>query len=624
MNAKFSDSQKEEFIYDEQMRKKLKISSSCLTNIIASMESNSIEKFLDDRERNSPLSLRGVDVVRIINKVKDESKRLEYAESYKLHFGFIADIVKDFSNNMKKEVLLSERYDFGSYQISRILSQSDDMNFIIEFINENPKFLQDHEISIYKIVQKFNKEKKLEFINRLDEINCEQHEKLKAVAVLSAEEKEQISKDVNMQQKYKSALDMECDEFEHLIVDLNCTDFTKYIDFQELIYIKPQDIQFDQHDKLIELAKICPKIKFVDDINMSASTAQEFLDGEKWISEILSNIRDDWSDIQKIAYIDHAIGKRISYTPDFDTEVCNLEDARALWKIISKGYGVCNGISQVEQYILKHIGIESEMVSSGRHNFLRLKNIEIAREDGTKSVGDTFLDPTWNLAEHRYDAYPNFFLVDYDELQKQDSTGAHKIKGEVVGETIGMEESVLRQTFRSIGLAKEDGTFPISDMSNEIDKIANKPISTTGENTKKVAEMLGVMAKHHPDFSICINSTMNVLCGLIFSKHDLKEGVGEGRVVIDRVYRKDDSNQLPVLYVYYTPDDTKSEGSFFVAERGDRNFTQMAVYEFENGYAVYEADYIKNGQKNPWEPEKAVQTLKAPVKESKKIEGSAR
>ena len=84
------------------------------------------------------------------------------------------------------------------------------------------------------------------------------------------------------------------------------------------------------------------------------------------------NIQEDWSDLQKIAYIDYRIGKKISYTPDFNTEVSNDGAARALWKIIASGYGVCNGIAQIEQYMLKRVGIESEMVSAETHAFLKV------------------------------------------------------------------------------------------------------------------------------------------------------------------------------------------------------------------------------------------------------------
>ena len=136
------------------------------------------------------------------------------------------------------------------------------------------------------------------------------------------------------------------------------------------------------------------------------STPAEYKEAEQWISSLVNSLNPSYSNLQKMAIIDHAIGKKISYTPDYETEVFNPKDARALWKIITSGYGVCNGIAAVEQYILQRIGIESEMIQSENHAFLKVKDIELPDENGELQKGDTIVDPTWNLTSHRFNAIP--------------------------------------------------------------------------------------------------------------------------------------------------------------------------------------------------------------------------
>ena len=99
-------------------------------------------------------------------------------------------------------------------------------------------------------------------------------------------------------------------------------------------------------------------MKVVNSIHKSVeffSTASEYKDAEEWINSIIDTINPEYSKAQKLAIIDNAIGKKLSYSPDFRTEIFDNVCSRSLWKIVSSGYGVCNGISKVEQYILNRV-----------------------------------------------------------------------------------------------------------------------------------------------------------------------------------------------------------------------------------------------------------------------------
>lgn len=122
--------------------------------------------------------------------------------------------------------------------------------------------------------------------------------------------------------------------------------------------INPEEFTEEQRTKFIKLCDICPNLKIVNTLHNTTeyfSTIGEYKEAEEWISSIIDNLNPEYSKAQKLAIIDNAIGKKLSYSPDFGTEVFDSENCRSLWKIISCGYGVCNGIAKVEQYMLNRI-----------------------------------------------------------------------------------------------------------------------------------------------------------------------------------------------------------------------------------------------------------------------------
>lgn len=567
-----ADTSKNQVFNDAELKEIYKLTKSDYLNIIKSMEIASIEQLLENKE----LLLSLID--------KNNVDR----------------VVQDCSDAKKKEVILSDKYPFNSYNVEKILAHFDIPN-LFDFIQENSEFLQDKEIHLHNVVKALSKEKQLEFVTGMESVDINLSDKLKTLVVLKDEAKAELDR-TGMNERYLQALEMKLDtEFDsnnygNLDVDLD-SDLSKYQGLDELITISPQGVPFYQHYKLIELAKICPNLKVKDNIDLSLSTGQEFIDSEEWISDVLSNIKEDWSDIQKAAYIDHRVGKKISYTPDFDTEVTDQESARALWRIIDSGYGVCNGIAQVEQYLLSHVGIESELVSSGRHTFLKVNDIEIPREDGTTIKGDTLLDPTWNLTTHKYDAYPNLFARSYEEIRKCDKSDdgtdceSHKVKGNFLDNTIDIEEKVLVEVYKSIGLAKENGNFPISDMMSESDRIAVQDIPID----EKITKQLDLLTNYHPDFSMCQNSTISIIAGNILKHPEMSFK----KLVVNRVYNRRDENKTPAVFVYYNAG--KEKERFFVAEPGSKSFSYKNKDDFIIEYECYEKDMEKTDGLRPWE-----------------------
>ena len=351
--------------------------------------------------------------------------------------------------------------------------------------------------------------------------------------------------------------------------------------------------------------KVCPNLNVTNIVVRSSmrisrtytSTGQEFLNAEKWIDDVIARIDSKWSDVQKLAFIDYSIGKRVSYSPDFDTEVENKDDQRALWKIIDSGYGTCVGIAQIEQYILSKEGIESELIGTGSHCYLKVNGIDIPKGDGTNVVGDTLVDPTWNLASNRYDAYPNHFCKSYEEIRKfdilQDGTDkeCHKNDEELKDvETIEMEEDVVREVYKSIGLTNEDKTFPISSMMKKSDEIAKSNIKLE----EKLKQELDIVKEFHPDFATCQNSSISIIAGNILNHKEMEFD----KIVANRVYKRDDKDKKSVMYIWAV---MGNKEAFYVADPDLSEFIPMDRQDFVDKYECYQNDLDKSRGIRPWD-----------------------
>lgn len=599
-----TDKGKISLLHNRELIEKYQLNAYDLNQVIYKMSNEAVEQLLQEKELMLKLfeTNSSYYISKIILKVQDENQRFLIAEEYELDKAAMVFLTCTSSEEKKQEILLSEKYELGKYTITEILSYFSTQN-LITFYQENGEFWKKHEIKIHQVVKLLSDDKQLEFVSYLDSIDLNLDDKLKSLVVLSKDTKAQIDR-TGLDDIYIQALEMPVITSDDKIardsgyIDIDLEgDLTQYRGYDELIRIRPQEVPFEKHDRLIELARICPNLEVHDNLDLTSSTAQEFINAEEWISDVILHIEDDWTDIQKVAYIDYRIGKKISYTPDFETEVSDDASARALWRIIDSEYGVCNGISQVEQYLLKHVGIESELVSSGKHAFLKLPNIEIPRKDGTMVRGDTIIDSTWNLASHRYDAYPNLLARSYSEIRKFDidvdgnDRECHKNDEKLSSATIDIEEDALRQVFASIGIAKADGTFYIGDMMEKSNEIAAKNISLE----QKTKEQLELLREMHPDFYKCQNSTISILARNIL-KHD---EMNYRKLVVNRVYDRTDKDKRPLLYVYCKMKEEKEQ--FYVADPTSKSFVKMDLESFIEKYECYEKDMDKAGGIRPWE-----------------------
>lgn len=300
---------------------------------------------------------------------------------------------------------------------------------------------------------------------------------------------------------------------------------------------------------------------------------------------------------QKLASIDHALGKRVSYSPDFETELCDEYKDRALWKILATGYGVCNGIAFAERYMLKRAGIESEVVSSSNHAFLKVKNIEFELANGKTVCGNTIVDGTWNLTNNLFDARPGSFAIDYSKARSSDvdrngvDHKCHMNDEALKDVNVSLDDESLRKLYSSIGVADKDGKFKVSKM---LEKSAHISEEFAGDTKQNILKHFELIKEFCPDFARKQNSSIRMLNTLLSNKN-----IGLDKCVLNRVYEKKDEKRDPVIYAYMESE--KIGKRFYYADKEAGSFIELSQEEFVERFDCYDKDLEKSNGVRPWE-----------------------
>lgn len=549
------------------------------------------------------LQLDNIDISDIIVTLKKEEDKDKLLDTYQLEEVLQDKIVATYSDEGKEKFLSDTQ--LGKYRKILIL-KSFNIDNLIKYINNPETDLSD--LGIYEIIMELDESHQEEFISKLDTVNLTEDEKREIFVTLKPETKEKI--DISqLKPSFVNALNMKTTEYGgKIILDL-FADVQQYRGLDRLLSVNPTRLYGQEKAKFMQLCAICPEMTVLSSLDSKddekvttewSSSASEYLDAERWIEKVMYKLKPEYTDAQKIAIIDNEIGQKISYSPDFETEVFDSNDCRALYKIISSGYGVCNGIARVEQYLIERAGldIECEIVSSGRHAFIKLNNMEFELSNGERVVGTTILDPTWNLTDHRFNCRPNNFCVSYEEARKNDvddegkDHNCHKNDEKLHDATFNLDDASLRKLFKSVGLTDKDGNFPIKyliDKSSELNqRYKNNPL-------KNLEEQFLLLKKVCPEFASCQNSTMSILYDLILDNEFLKYDKCE----VNRVYNKSDKNKRPITFVYINFEELGEK--FYYADKEKGEFIYISKEEFLEQFECYKADLEKSNGIRPWE-----------------------
>lgn len=589
---KLEDEARKEILHNKEFMEKNQFKYTEKKDFISGTSSPIKEELLMDKELTKEiLKFTDKQIVDFSKDIKSEKIKERIIKIYKFDKIFIVDLITTYSYKSKLEKILKEK-DWNKNDKIKIIN-SFKVEELIEFFKENKPFLINNNIHPFELVRELDIKSQKFFITKLEDINLSLNEKRIILAYLEKEVKDSIDT-TNFQQEYKTAISIEKDKSRNnIIVDFN-RNLEDYRGFDKNIKIYPNKLNEVQKTKLLQLCEICPNLQIVDVFLKECEyilTGKEYKEAEEWIKTLLNSLKPKYTEAQKLAIIDNAIGKKISYSPDFKTEIFNSQDCRNIWKIISSGYGICNGIARVEQYILSKIGIESEVISGKNHAFLKIKNIELPLANGEIVKGNTIVDPTWNLANHRFGAVPDNFCKSYEEIRKNDinkkgdDSFYHKNDEELQDATLNLDKDSLKQLYKSVGLTHENGKFPITDICMKSELL---DILYENQPYQNIEKHLNLLSKVCPEFATCQNSSMRILSDILLNKKYIKFK----KCVAKRVYDRKDKQKRPVLYVYV---DLGEKGKkFYYADKEKAQFIELPQEEFVKKFECYEMDLKKD------------------------------
>lgn len=378
------------------------------------------------------------------------------------------------------------------------------------------------------------------------------------------------------------------------------------------IRIQGKELTKDGAKKVLKLGNLYPKIEIYDLYNYT-NTFEDFKKGEEVVDEILSGINADWTDIQKLAYVDNQIGTYINYSPEINSDAkYDTKEKQKLWKTLANREGVCAGIVQAEQYILYRVGVKSKEIFSKNHAFLLVKDIDIPQKDGTIIKGDTINDPTWNMEQQKFLSMPKQFGKSYDEIRKLDiekngiDNKTHKAVNivdisietatkEEINQAINLDENSLRKVYSSIGIANENGKFPLESWKKYIKFIL--------KNAKTYSEKMEVIFRSLKGINTNFIKAQSETSSFLKKIMSDKELFPNLKYASNRVYDKNDVNKKPLLYVYLGNDE---EEEFYVANKDKTKMVKKSKKEFLDNYCRYKNDKQKDG-KVLWEEDKEIE-----------------
>ena len=600
--TQLNDEQKEQILRDEKFLEKNKFQNYNKNAIISSLSEEAREKVLLDKDvMINKLHLDNYTISGLARELSNEQLKLKVIETYQLENLYKVDIISTFSDKSKIDIVLQDE-SLDQFNVIKILKTLD-VEILTDFLVNNKEMLSQKDINIFEITRELDTDKQKQFVEKLLELDLTEIEIKEILASLKPQTKENVDIS-NFPEEYKIAMSIKTNEFSSRIFWDSKRNQEDYRGLDNLLKINPEKFSAEEKSKFLQLCDICPNLEVdnsYESVMETASTVQEYKEAEEWIESLINNLKPEYSKAQKLAIIDNAIGKKISYSPDFGTEVFDVEGNRALWKIISKGYGVCNGIATVEGYILKKIGIENEVVGSGNHAFLKIKDIELPLANGEIVRGNTILDPTWNLTRHRFGGKPDNFCISYEEARKNDidtdgkDHECHLNDAKLQDINVSLDEQSLRKLFTSVGLADEEGTFPIKKLMDESKKIHQDNSNNMNQN---INEQFKLLYKFCPEFATCQNSSMSIISDILLDNEKLKFK----KCVVNRVYDKEDKDKRPVMYVFINSSEIGKK--FYYANKEEGRFIELSQEEFIKQFECYETDLQECEGIRPWESDK--------------------
>lgn len=589
-----------EYLLEDKEKRKLfnNFSSFDYRNLIVKLDDDKKIKFLEDTDNYNDIGFNKMDFTEIVETIKNDDVIEKLLNSSLVDNKNIGDVLKVLDDKYTINCLEQKDGRFDKNSFIRAISSLKNVDNLIDVCNEFKELFEKYDCDLQDIFSFiYNNDKQVDFLERIDEFNFD-YDKKRECFVGVKEDVLSLLDRAKIADEYKKVLDLDYDYGSfwgsQLIFNLN-RDVEEYRGLDKFLRINPKSFSKKERGKLFELAKVCPKIQIVSDILgiFCGQNIESYVNAEKWIDSIIDTIDPNMSDVQKIYIIDEAIGKKISYSPVWGKENEDTIVVRQLWNVINSGYGVCNGIAEVENYMLNKIGIESEMIYTKRHAFLKIKNLNV---DG-KNVGNSILDPTWNLSENRVGDRPEWFLVSNDMAQIFDSNGHHKNDEKLQDANYHLDKNTMERELKGISRVDKDGKFHFEKRLEALDEFYEK----NDDPDQLILACLKTVQDNVSDFINCQSTTKFLLSytlDRLVNKDSEKLKVREGTQVVE-VYKKCDETKSPINLVQVV----KENGDVFFSY-GDKETNSFVVTNEEwisKNFSSYDVDKEKNNGREIWD-----------------------
>lgn len=589
-----------EYLLEDKEKRKLfnNFSSFDYRNLIVKLDDDKKIKFLEDTDNYNDIGFNKMDFTEIVETIKNDDVIEKLLNSSLVDNKNIGDVLKVLDDKYTINCLEQKDGRFDKNSFIRAISSLKNVDNLIDVCNEFKELFEKYDCDLQDIFSFiYNNDKQVDFLERIDEFNFD-YDKKRECFVGVKEDVLSLLDRAKIADEYKKVLDLDYDYGSfwgpQLIFNLN-RDVEEYRGLDKFLRINPKSFSKKERGELFELAKVCPKIQIVSDILgiFCGQNIESYVNAEKWIDSIIDTIDPNMSDVQKIYIIDEAIGKKISYSPVWGKENEDTIVVRQLWNVINSGYGVCNGIAEVENYMLNKIGIESEMIYTKRHAFLKIKNLNV---DG-KNVGNSILDPTWNLSENRVGDRPEWFLVSNDMAQIFDSNGHHKNDEKLQDANYHLDKNTMERELKGISRVDKDGKFHFEKRLEALDEFYEK----NDDPDQLILACLKTVQDNVSDFINCQSTTKFLLSytlDRLVNKDSEKLKVREGTQVVE-VYKKCDETKSPINLVQVV----KENGDVFFSY-GDKETNSFVVTNEEwisKNFSSYDVDKEKNNGREIWD-----------------------
>lgn len=602
---------KSKLVTKPEMLKKLNIQTDKILSLIGELPEDSKSEILLNKEYLE--GELGIDtkskankIASIVTTIKSEDYKNKILNNYNSLNQFKGEIFKTYSIDSKIGILKNN--DLNRSEITWILSGFNNEE-LKSFLRENKDMLKRNDILPHDISEKMTEERQEELLEGFDEFEFNNKERIAVFLNLKNNIKNKIDIE-KLPDSYRNAFTLLDDiSYSRISVDFD-NDLEIYRDLDLVIKINAQS-EVNNKEKIKELCSICPDMDIGAEVGKynyywKGSTVNEYLAGEEWIDNLINEMDPNYSDFEKLLYIDKNVGEKISYSSEYGTEVFRNDSARALWKIIDSGVGVCNGIANLEKYILDKVGIESSMVTSTNHAFLKIHNIEIPTGNGKFEKGNTIVDPTWNLTRHKFGAMPEYFCVSYDDIKAKGENAyfCHRNDKELNDVKLTIPKEELKNIYKEMGMVGKDGNVRIKkliDKSAEVDSIFKDDM---GRNIEAQLELL---KRLYPDFYKSQNSTMEIMRNVLMKNKNMNFD----KCVINRVYDKDDKSKSAVMYMHI--DDSDIGRKFYYANKETGEFEKISEENFKKRFECYKLDLNKTNGVRPWEKNKDLYSKKMEI-----------